>query len=443
MKEVQEIVSRIANDEGISSFKTVYRVDKESNIKKWAIGIFISLALLLFLPWTQNIRARGSVTTLRQEDRPQELNAIIPGRIVKWYVKEGDFVKAGDTIAQLAEIKDEYLDPNLIERTSDQIEAKNASINAYSSKISATKGQIEALELTLDYKLQQLRRKIKSDSIEAITANNVFLIAEEQYRRQQIMHDSGLVSKVQLEQRNQRYQDALAKKMSSEIKYNNTLIEYSQVQQEYAEKIFKARSEVAASQSEVATAQGDLAKLNNQYTNYSIRAGQYYLRAPQDGQVVQASKAGINEIVKEGGKLVSIVPKKPQHAVEIFVRPVDLPLLTIGREVRFLFDGFPAIVFSGWPNASYGTFTGEVAAIETNISTNGKFRVLVRELKNEKPWPPALTIGTGASAIILLKDVPIWYELWRNINGFPPDYYQESSGDGKSMDVVKKPKVKI
>ncbi len=33
-------------------------------------------------------------------------------------------------------------------------------------------------------------------------------------------------------------------------------------------------------------------------------------------------------------------------------------------------------------------------------------------------------IGTGASGIAILNDVPIWYEIWRNINGFPPDYYQ-------------------
>jgi hypothetical protein len=33
-------------------------------------------------------------------------------------------------------------------------------------------------------------------------------------------------------------------------------------------------------------------------------------------------------------------------------------------------------------------------------------------------------MGTGAQGIALLKDVPIWYELWRNINGFPPDYYK-------------------
>lgn len=425
MKEVKEIVGNITEGKGIKAFGSVYRVDRASNIRRWVIGIFVTLGIILLLPWTQNIRAKGSVTTLRQEERPQDIPSIIPGRIVKWYVKEGDFVREGDTIVQLAEIKDEYLDPELIERTGQQVSAKETSIASYDNKISATRSQIDAMQSALQLKLQQLRMKVISDSIEAAAAENALQIAEQQYERQKIMRDSGLVSKVQLEQRNQKYQDAVAKKMSTEIKYRNTRTELSQVQQEYAEKMFKAQSDIAAAQSDKAAAQGDLAKLNNQYSNYNIRSGQYYLRAPQDGQVVKASKSGINEIVKDGEKLVQIVPADVQHAVEIYVRPVDLPLLTIGQEVRFLFDGFPAIVFSGWPEASYGTFKGEVAAIERTVSDNGKFRILVKEESGEKPWPPSLTLGTGASAIVLLKDVPVWYELWRNINGFPPDYYKK------------------
>jgi hypothetical protein len=127
--------------------------------------------------------------------------------------------------------------------------------------------------------------------------------------------------------------------------------------------------------------------------------------------------------VKEGEMIVEIVPDNIQYAVEIFVKPVDLPLLSIGQKVRFLFDGFPAVVFSGWPAASYGTFGGKVAAIENSISYNGKFRVLVTEDPVEKKWPAQLKMGTGVQAMLLLKDVSIWYELWRNINGFPPDFY--------------------
>ena len=129
--------------------------------------------------------------------------------------------------------------------------------------------------------------------------------------------------------------------------------------------------------------------------------------------------------------LVEIVPDKIQYAVELFVRPVDLPLVAKGQKVRFLFDGFPAIVFSGWPNASYGTFGGKIVAVENSVSVNGKFRVLVAEDPDDKPWPYQLKVGTGANGIALMKNVPVWYELWRNVNGFPPDYYRPTTEQKK------------
>jgi hypothetical protein len=106
---------------------------------------------------------------------------------------------------------------------------------------------------------------------------------------------------------------------------------------------------------------------------------------------------------------------------------VDLPLVNAGQTVRFMFDGFPAIVFSGWPQASYGLFSGQVVAVENEVSPNGLFKVLVTEANGERPWPRQLKMGTGARGIALLKNVPVWYELWRNINSFPPDYYKPAS----------------
>jgi len=102
---------------------------------------------------------------------------------------------------------------------------------------------------------------------------------------------------------------------------------------------------------------------------------------------------------------------------------LDLPLVNPGQKVRFVFDGFPAIVFSGWPGSSYGTFGGIVTAVEKSVSENGRFRVLVTEDPNDRKWPAQLSMGTGAEGIMLLKEVKIYYELWRNINGFPPQYY--------------------
>ena len=194
--------------------------------------------------------------------------------------------------------------------------------------------------------------------------------------------------------------------------------------QENREKVAKAEGDRFQSLTEIASGQVDVAKLRNLYASYSIRNGMYYVLAPQGGQVISARKAGIGEYVKEGEMIVEIVPEKFIYAVEMFVRPLDIPLIAPGQKVRFLFDGFPAIVFSGWPNASYGTFGGIVVAVERNTSQVGKFRVLIKEDPSDKPWPRQLQVGAGAQGIALLKDVPIWYELWRNINGFPADYYK-------------------
>ena len=110
------------------------------------MGIMLFLVVILFLPWTQNIKAKGSITTLYQEQRPQDINSPIPGKIMKWWVKEGDFVKKGDTILQISEIKEDYLDPNLVGRTQQQVDAKKGTITYYQSKITTVGSQIEALE---------------------------------------------------------------------------------------------------------------------------------------------------------------------------------------------------------------------------------------------------------------------------------------------------------
>ena len=421
-----------------TSYQKIYRYNKKSRIKRWFYFLAVFLIIMMFLPWTQNIRAKGKVTALLQEQRPQKVNTIIGGRVEKWFVKEGDFVNKGDTILQLSEIKADYLDPRLVERTGEQITAKQSSVQFYQNKINATENQIDALKISLQAKLDQLQGKllqaevkIRSDSAELEAAKNDWKIAASQYERQKAMHDSGLVSLTQLESRNQAAQASLAKKISAENTYfaskqerSILQLEISAVQQEFNEKVSKAESDRYGSLSQLATSQGDIAKLQNQYASYAIRNGMYYVLAPQSGQIIKAVRSGIGEVVKEGDMLVHIVPEQVDYAVELYVRPVDLPLLSPGQEVRFLFDGFPAIVFSGWPEASYGTYSGIVSAVENDVSENGKFKVLIREDASYREWPKELKIGTGANAIALLKDVQVWYELWRNINSFPPDYYK-------------------
>ena len=428
------------------SVKKIYRANKISKVRYWFWGALIFLVILMFLPWTQNISTSGTVTTLYQDQRPQEMNTIIPGRIIKWWVKEGDFVKKGDTIVQLADVKDDYLDPKLVQRTEEQLQAKQQKIGFYNEKISATASQVEAMEMSrnlklnsLDNKLEQLRRKVTSDSAELVAAEIDHGIAVQQLNRAKQMFGEGIIALTEFERRTGQYNKALAILTEKQQKLQNTRqditicrIEMSTVRQDAADKIFKAKSEIAAARSDVATTDGEVAKNQNQLANYAIRGSQRWMIAPQSGQIIKAKKSGINEMVKEGEMIVEIVPNQIDQAVELFVEPMDLVLVEKGQQVRLQFDGFPAIVFSGWPEASYGTFVGEVIAVETNRSENGKFRMLVVPVEKEKKWPAALKLGAGVQGFALLKNVSIWYELWRQINGFPPEFYQPSTGKEKT-----------
>ena len=422
----------------LKSLENIYHINKKSNVAKWFLFTFLAFVFIMFLPWTQNIKTQGNVNTLFQEQRPQKLNSPILGRIIKWYVKNGDVVKKGDTILQISEIKDDYLDPLLVERTQEQVQAKKGVREYYNAKISTTENQIAAITAAKDLKLNQikikiaqLQNKLKAEQAELTAVNNELKIAQDQLNRQNKMYEEGLVSLTQLQQRNVSYQNALAKKTSAENKLAQTQqeiisqnIEQNAVIQEYTEKLSKTEGDRFQSMGQVAGSTGDIAKLENQVATYKVRKGLYYILATQDGQITQLAKAGIGEIVKDAETIGIIVPKKIDYIAEIYVKPVDLPLIRENQKVMLTFDGFPAIVFSGWPNSSYGTFSGKIIAIENSISENGLFKAIVAEDKTQKRWPPNMKIGTGASGIAILNDVPIWYEIWRNINGFPPDYYQ-------------------
>lgn len=406
----------------------------------------VALLLFVFLPWTQTIFAPGVITTRSPEQRPQEVNAIIAGGIEKWYVREGDMVKKGDTIIKLTEVKDNYLDPQLLKRTEEQIRAKEQTIDFYRDKVAANQSQLMALTQARDLKLQQARNKVKqavlyvqSDSMALVAATTELKIARDQYGRQKELYDAGLKSLTELEQRRQALQNAEAKALVAENKFTNAgndlinaRIEVNQIERDYSEKIAKITSDRFAVLSDISSGEADVAKLKNQFSNYAIRNGFYFVLAPQAGQITRTIAAGVGEVVKEGDMLVMIVPQRFQYAVEMYVRPLDLPLVSVGQKVRFQFDGWPSIVFSGWPNVSYGTFGGKVVAVDNSISPNGKFRVMVAEDPTDVPWPAVLRVGGGAKGMALLKDVAVWYELWRNFNGFPPDFYKAPADDAKA-----------
>jgi len=417
------------------SFSLVTTPKKIRKINIFLLWFFAITLIILFLPWTQNFEMKGSLTSLNPADRPQSINSTIAGRIEKWYVLEGQSVKKGDTILFLSEIKDKFFDPNFLTRIKDQINAKENALGSTKQKSIALQKQIQALNDGLKFsinkaknKVQQAKLKVQSDSIDFIAAQTNYKIAKQQFDRQIKLYEMDLKSKVELESRELKFQEAQAKLLSAENKFFNAkndmvnaFIELNSIEAEYLDKISKSESDLNSTLAYMFDTEGTISKMNNDFANMQIRNSFYYITAPQDGMIVKALLTGIGETIKEGDEVVTIMPENPELAVEMYASAIDVAILNVNDEIRLQFEGWPALVFSGWPGVTFGTFGAKVKTID-KVSTGGKFRILATVDTESGHWPKQIRIGTNAKGWAMLKTVPVWFEIWRRLNSFPPEF---------------------
>lgn len=435
------------------NYSTINHVEAKQSGKVLRRLIYFTFGIgiiILILPWTQNIRSDGNVSVLKPNQKPQTINSVIGGQVENWFVQEGDFVQKGDTLLKISEIKVDYFDDQLLDRTKNQVEFKKQSVTAYNDKIKAQNEQIENLAKQQELKLSQAVNKllqtkllVQNDSNSFAAAETDLNIANFQFKRQDSLYKAGLKSLTDLEKRKLNQQKTRAKYIGAKNKWLaaknkviNAQIEIANIRTKFNLDLNKLQSSRLSTVSAKLEAENNLTKHQNTLSNYEFRNDLYYITAPLDGYITKTMVNGIGETIKAGQGILTMMPRSYQLAVETYIDPIDLPLVAKNENVRIQFDGWPAIVFSGWPNASHGTYDGKIYAIDQFISANGKYRVLIAPDNTNYPWPEALRVGAGASSMILLNDVPIYYELWRRINGFPPDFY--SKAEKKELKQLKK-----
>lgn len=405
--------------------------------------LLLIFLIILFLPWRQTIPGRGKVTALRPEDRPQTVQNQIGGRIEHWAVREGQKVKQGDTILIISETSQSYFDPELPKRLQEQLAAKKGSEEAASQKMDATSAQIKAMTNGLHIELTAARNKVHQaenyvdiDSADLVAVQKFYEISKARLARYEAGYQNGLFSLTDIESRRLKLQEDNAKVISQKNKLNNSVqsllnarIDLDNIEAKFEQSLAKAQSEMSSALSSKVSAQGDVSKLRNEISNNNIRRSLYVVRAPQSGFVVKTLKAGIGENIKEGESIATLQPEAPQVAAEIYVDAMDVPLILNNSEVRLQFEGWPSVQFSGWPSVAVGTFSGTVSVIDLVSSQNGKYRLLVRPTSpvpaNDQAWPLQLRQGSGVYGRVILRSVPLWYEIWRQLNGFPPSLEEE------------------
>lgn len=328
-----------AHQIGILSVLKKHRIPSAMRIFVLISTVFalMAIAFITFVPWVQTIAGAGKIVALDPADREQAISALVPGRIARWYVREGSRVQTGDPIALIVDN-----DPKLLERL-------NTQLNLAKERLASAQTALRTAQLDAT-------------------------------RKEKLLAD-GLVSRLEMEQA----QIALAN--------------------------FEVRAQSAADE------------LNRAELALS-REGSQELLAPRSGVITRVISGGNSTFVKAGDRLAQFVPDNIESAVELYVDGRDASLVYVGKPVRLQFEGWPVVQFSGWPSVAVGTFAGEVAFVDPMAAPNGLFRVVVKRVEDGPEWPSnnILRVGTNVRGWILLDEVSVAYELWRQLNNFPPEF---------------------
>jgi len=435
--------SPIHNDNRMHNqdYRSIHLVKSKNSLRIFAyvlIALFILfIILLLAVPWVQTVTGKGKVTALVPGQRPQTINSQITGRLVAWLVVEGQHVEAGDTIAILADIDSKFLDTALIQNQQKQLDAIAQSRGSIISQISALRGQIEAetdarssgVNASKEKVEQAKQRRIALEERlkQAILDLNV---AKQRYQDRKSLFEQGLFSQRQFEnaQVEQQKADVALTTLQADIEAARrqeleTLENVKNKESEGTSKILKAVADESKALESVASIDNSIFKGRSDLNAFYQRKEASIVRAPIKGKIVRLFTFGMGETVKQGDKLVVLVPEAQSLAVEIRISGNDAPLLNIGKKVRLQFDGFPAFQIKGWPSASAGTFGGVISVIDAvdDEQYSGSFRIVIKPDSQDVPWPNStyLRPGTKVAGWMQLNTVSLGYELWRQLNGFP------------------------
>jgi multidrug resistance efflux pump len=442
---------------GFASLKSMQLVKPSLSTRVLASFILAALAAaivaMLFVPWQQTSRGAGRVIAYHPTERPQTVEAPIDGRVARWgtNIVEGTRVAKGDLIL---EISDNDASRNF--RLQQQVDAAAQKLAFATEKVASYHSQIEEYEAArklIDESYTQLVavavQKIEAAEADLTAAKAAEWQLELDYRRQETLAKEGLVGAVKAQEAKAKYDQAVAKRKAAENYVAASIsdrkakaAERESKSREATTKIQEARAKHQNAQGEEALARKELSEIQGKTAEF----GQRMVTAPQDGILYRIFVSDNAQMLKKGDALFTIVPETSEQAVELWVNGNDVPLVQPGREVRLQFEGWPAVQFAGWPSVAVGTFGGEVIAIDATDDGRGKFRVLVRPTASDE-WPSEIYLRQGARANgwVLLNQVTLGYELWRQLNGFPPaasysEVKEPGGGDAKEKQKVKLPK---
>lgn len=429
----------------------------------WLMVLFLIAApiALAFSPWTQSVHGTGRAIAFDPVQRPQFIVSPIEGRIKKWYVVEGDRVKAGQRIVEMVDN-----DPNLELRLLDEERAVLDRLRAGEGRVSEIEARLRNVRNSRDLAIsvqeaiqRQEQARVQVAEQEQLEADATLAAAKPNYERLKGLFASpqgGLASQRDVEVAKQQFDAADAKVRQSAAKVKQAKASLTAADENVRKVDVDTKAMINLETASYLSAQADVASIRRDKAQIETRIARQraqYVDAPTDGIVFRllanAEQGGM--LVRPGERLAVLVPDvkegtedlgrdgHPGIVMEMTIDGNDLPLVRKGDLVRLQFEGWPAVQFVGWPSVAVGTFGGRVYLVDPTSNDKGQFRILVEPDPNSPAWPNQqyLRQGVRGQGWVLLEEVSLGWEIWRQINGFPPARDIKGKAKGNVLGPVK------
>ena len=434
-------IDHLAISQQLQSWETVQIPDRLRFSARLAVTLLLLFTFVIaFVPWTQTITATGLLSAYSPYERPQDIESQITGRLKKWHVYEGVRVKQGELILEMDDVDPNFMAPELLSLLEKQKAALEQNRTAaleradqLTERIKAMQSIVKAAGPSAEARVRESDNKVRAAEQRIVSARIAVDTAELNVNRTQELAARGLASQRELElaiqgaiASNAERQGAEAMLKEAQQAMKALSFGRDQINADVLQRLLDAEASRAGALADAAHAAEQVANVELRLSNATQRRVASRILAPIDGTVVRMAQVGIGETVRPGDKLVRVSPTSVDKAIEMKADGIDAPLLNVGRKVKLLFYGIPAIPLPAWPDTMYGTFTGIIKVIDQVDDGKGNYRFWVIPDPEDKPWPEQTHVrqGTKVMGWVILNRVPLWYELWRRFNLFPPDYQE-------------------
>jgi multidrug resistance efflux pump len=436
----------------LPALKLVQSSYRAQLVAKILLGLLLlAIVAMTFAPWQQSARGTGRVVAYVPQERQQTITSPVKGVVaeVAEGVVEGSRVEQGQVIleirpqaADLAEQLRAQLNDLKIKQETARVKAEVYAQNVVDFA-AARDFAVQAAQELLD--AAEAKRLAKQEAVPGYEAKE--WQARVNYERQRGLSEKGIKSELEVEKNKKDWDVAKAELDSARREVVAAEKEVNAKEQELEQKRREAQTKVDYARAMEQDALGQQATNQKEMRDVEIKLSELarlVIQAPRDGTIFRMPVYERGQAVKEGDPLFTLVPDAGDPAVELWLSGNDAPLVRPGDHVRLQFEGWPAIQFAGWPSVAVGTFGGQVTSIDASDNGQGKFRILIKPASRDA-WPAErfLRQGVRANGWVMLQQVTLGYEIWRQINGFPPVVAEDEPGATEKSSGGKDDKSKV